>query len=213
MARNPGRGGHLGGARGGDTCPGIEGRGPNTQARGQGGRPASGGEDAVEQWIVWHGHKLGKTYESVNRCTLIIFALNHPPMPAAKAEKTESAPPPAATPAAIREGLAQRIREAMQRRGMGGAELSRRLGVSQPTIHAWVHGSHGLRRQNIRRLAAELGVDPAWLEFGADGEAEARAADGTELALLRLYRELDPEQRAAVLRLIATMPRPAPPEK
>lgn len=106
---------------------------------------------------------------------------------------------------AIREGLAQRIRETMQRRGVSGAELARRLGVSQPTIHAWVHAAHGLRRQNIRRLAAELAVDPAWLEFGADRESEARAADAAELAFLRLYRDLDAEGQAAVLRLMSAL--------
>ena len=109
--------------------------------------------------------------------------------------------------AAIRAAVAQRIRETMQRRGLSGAELARRLGVSQPTIHAWVNGAHGLRRQNIRRLAAELGVDPAWLEFGADREAEARAADTTELAFLRLYRELDDDGQAAVLRLMTALGR------
>lgn len=116
------------------------------------------------------------------------------------------------SPAAIREAVAGRIRQTMQGRGLSGAGLARRLGVSQPTIHAWVNGAHGLRRQNIRRLAAELGVDPAWLEFGADREAEARAADSTELAFLRLYRELDDEGQAAILRLMTALsrgPRPA----
>ena len=112
---------------------------------------------------------------------------------------------------AIRASLARRIRETMQQRGLSGAELARRLGVSQPTIHAWVNGAHGLRRQNIRRLAVELGVDPAWLEFGAEREAEARAADAAELAFLRLYRDLDDEGQAAVLRLMAALGRSAKP--
>ncbi len=111
------------------------------------------------------------------------------------------------SPAAIRQAVADRIRQIMQRRGLSGAELARRLGVSQPTIHAWVNGAHGLRRQNIRRLAAEFGVDPAWLEFGVDREAEARAADSAELAFLRLYRELDDEAQAAVLRLMTALSR------
>lgn len=104
--------------------------------------------------------------------------------------------------AAIREAVAARIRATMQRRGLTGAALARHLGVSQPTVHAWVNGAHGLRRQNIRRLAVELEVDPAWLEFGADREAEARAADAKELAFLRLFRDLDDEGEAAILRLM-----------
>ncbi len=114
--------------------------------------------------------------------------------------------------AAIREAVAARIRETMARRGLSGAELARRLSVSQPTIHAWVNGAHGLRRQNIRRLAAELHVDPAWLEFGADREAEARAGDATELAFLRLYRDLDDDGQAAVLRLMTALARGARPK-
>ena len=108
---------------------------------------------------------------------------------------------------AIREGLARRIRETMKHRGLSGADLARRLGVSQPTVHAWINAGHGLRRQNIRRLAAELAVDPAWLEFGADREAEARAADAAELAFLRLYRELDDEGQAVVLRRMTALQR------
>jgi transcriptional regulator with XRE-family HTH domain len=109
--------------------------------------------------------------------------------------------------AAIREAVAGRIRETMAARGISGAELARRLGVSQPTIHAWVNATHGLRRQNIRRLAKEFGVSPAWLEFGADREAEARAGDATELAFLRLYRDLDDEGQAAILRLMTALTR------
>lgn len=115
--------------------------------------------------------------------------------------------PQTETPAAIREAVAGRIRETMVRRGITGAALARRLGVSQPTVHAWVNGAHGLRRQNIRRLAIELSVDPAWLEFGADREAEARVVDATELAFLRLYRDLDDEGRAAILRLMHALTR------
>ena len=55
--------------------------------------------------------------------------------------------------AAIRAAVAQRIRETMQRRGLSGAELARRLGVSQPTIHAWVNGAHGLRANAANALA------------------------------------------------------------
>ena len=76
--------------------------------------------------------------------------------------------------------------------------------MSQPTVHAWVTGLHGMRYANARRVAKAVGVTPSWLMFGADPVAEGTAQGAEELALLRLWRELgEEEQTAAMRRLVA----------
>ncbi len=88
--------------------------------------------------------------------------------------------------------------------GLTAADLARKLDVSQPTVHAWVTGLHGMRWTNARRVAKAVGVTPAWLMFGADSSAEGSAQGAEELALLRLWRELgEDEQTAAMRRLTA----------
>ncbi|MBV8096830.1 MAG: helix-turn-helix domain-containing protein [Acetobacteraceae bacterium] len=96
--------------------------------------------------------------------------------------------------------IAARLRRVLDENEWSAAELARRLKVSQPTVHAWLHGTHSLRAHNARRAARALGISPAWLIFGADRNAEATAQTADELALLRLYRELDEREQAAMLR-------------
>lgn len=99
---------------------------------------------------------------------------------------------------------ATRLRRMLRETDLSAADLARKLGVSQPTVHAWVTGLHGLRWTNARRAAKALGVTPAWLMFGADPVAEGAAQGAEELALLRLWRELgEAEQAAAMRRLVA----------
>jgi transcriptional regulator with XRE-family HTH domain len=99
---------------------------------------------------------------------------------------------------------ATRLRRILRESGITAADLARKLEVSQPTVHAWVTGLHGIRWTNARRAAKALGVTPAWLMFGTDPAAEGAAQGAEELALLRLWRELsEPEQTAAMRRLTA----------
>lgn len=87
---------------------------------------------------------------------------------------------------------------------MTAADLARKLDVSQPTVHAWVTGLHGMRYANARRVAKAVGVTPSWLMFGSDPVAEGTAQSADELALLRLWRELgEDEQTAGMRRLTA----------
>ena len=97
-------------------------------------------------------------------------------------------------------GTEERLMQALQRLGWTAADLARRLGVSQPTVHAWLHGRHGLRRANAARVAEVLDVSVTWLLFGDDRGAEATARDAQELALLRLFREADEAARQDALR-------------
>jgi transcriptional regulator with XRE-family HTH domain len=91
--------------------------------------------------------------------------------------------------------------------GMTAADLARKLDVSQPTVHAWVTGLHGIRWTNARRAAKALGVTPSWLMFGADPVAEGSAQGAEELALLRLWRELGEEEQTAAMRRLTAIRR------
>ena len=91
--------------------------------------------------------------------------------------------------------------------GLSAADLARKLDVSQPTVHAWVTGLHGMRWNNARRVAKAVGVTPAWLMFGADPAAEGAAQGAEELALLRLWRELGEEEQTAAMRRLSTIRR------
>ncbi len=102
---------------------------------------------------------------------------------------------------------ASRLRRMLKVRGLSAADLARRLAVSQPTVHAWVTGLHGIRWTNARRVAKALDVTPAWLMFGADAVAEGAAQGADELALLRLFREVGEAEQAALLRRLATVRR------
>ena len=88
--------------------------------------------------------------------------------------------------------------------GLSAADLARKLDVSQPTVHAWVTGLHGMRWANARRVAKVIGVTPSWLMFGADPAAENTAQGAEELALLRIWRELGEEEQAAAMRRLTT---------
>ena len=101
-----------------------------------------------------------------------------------------------------------RLLEALKERGWTAAELARQLTVSQPTIHAWIHGQHGLRRANAARVANVLEVPLAWLLFGEDRIEERMAQGAEELALLRLYRAADDQARQDALRRLRVAPSP-----
>jgi transcriptional regulator with XRE-family HTH domain len=102
---------------------------------------------------------------------------------------------------------ATRLKRTLKERGYTAADLARKLAVSQPTVHAWVTGLHGIRWANARRVAKVLEVSPAWLMFGADAVTEGMAQGTDELALLRLFREIGEVEQASILRRMATIRR------
>lgn len=99
------------------------------------------------------------------------------------------------------------MRRMLKERGLSAADLARALAVSQPTVHAWVKGLHGIRWTNARRVAKVLDVTPAWLMFGADPVAEGTAQGAEELALLRLWREIGEAEQTAAMRRLTTVRR------
>ncbi len=98
---------------------------------------------------------------------------------------------------------ATRLRRMLKDTGLSAADLARKLEVSQPTVHAWVTGLHGMRWANARRVAKAVGVTPSWLMFGADPVLESTAQGAEELALLRLWRELGEDEQTAAMRHLA----------
>ena len=102
---------------------------------------------------------------------------------------------------------ATRLRKMLKDAGLSAADLARKLDVSQPTVHAWVTGLHGMRWSNARRVAKAVGVTPSWLMFGADPSAESNAQGAEELALLRLWRELGEEEQGAAMRRLSAIRR------
>ncbi len=104
-----------------------------------------------------------------------------------------------------RSSPSTRLRKMLKENGLTAADLARKLDVSQPTVHAWVTGLHGMRWTNARRVAKALGVTPAWLMFGSDAMAEGSAQGAEELALLRLWRELGEEEQTAAMRRLTAI--------
>ncbi|WP_114913631.1 helix-turn-helix domain-containing protein [Acidibrevibacterium fodinaquatile] len=92
-----------------------------------------------------------------------------------------------------------RLRAARLERGLTQDALAAELGVSRSAVAQWETDRAGQIRGNLLRIAEVLGVSLEYLLHGDDKRAPAQAATGDELALLRLYRELSPEDRAMLL--------------
>ncbi len=105
-------------------------------------------------------------------------------------------PPPTTTPITT---PGARLRAARLERGLTQDALAAELGVSRSAVAQWETDRAGQIRGNLLRIAEVLGVSLEYLLHGDDKRAPAQAATGDELALLRLYRELSPEDRAMLL--------------
>ncbi len=102
-----------------------------------------------------------------------------------------------------------RIRAARAERRWTQDELASAVGVSRSAVAQWETDRAGQVRANIPRIATALGVSVEYLLNGDDKRAPALAASGDELALLRLYRECEPEDRAFVLRTLRRLAKAA----
>jgi transcriptional regulator with XRE-family HTH domain len=93
-----------------------------------------------------------------------------------------------------------RIRGARVERGWTQDALAAAVGVSRSAVAQWETDRAGQLRDTIPRIAAALDVSVEYLLTGEDKHAPREATTGDELALLRLYRECDPDDRAFLLR-------------
>ena len=98
------------------------------------------------------------------------------------------------------QDIGTRIRALRREKGVTQDELAQRVGVSRSAVAQWETGRTGQITGNLSRIAGELDVSVEYLVYGGDKKAPALAQQGDELALLRLYRECEPEDRQILLR-------------
>jgi transcriptional regulator with XRE-family HTH domain len=98
------------------------------------------------------------------------------------------------------QDIGTRIRAARRDRGLTQDELADQVGVSRSAVAQWETGRTGQVTGNLSRIAGVLEVNVEYLMNGNDKHAAGEVQQGDELALLRLYRECDPEDRQILLR-------------
>jgi len=96
--------------------------------------------------------------------------------------------------------IGTRIRALRAERGLTQDQFAHQIGVSRSAIAQWETGRTGQVTGNLSRIADVLEVGVEYLMYGDDKRAPAEARQGDELAMLRLYRECDPEDRQMLLR-------------
>ena len=98
------------------------------------------------------------------------------------------------------QDIGTRIRATRRDRGLTQDELADQVGVSRSAVAQWETGRTGQVTGNLSRIAGVLEVNVEYLMYGDDKRAAGEVRQGDELALLRLYRECEPEDRQMLLR-------------
>ena len=98
------------------------------------------------------------------------------------------------------QDIGTRIRAVRRDRGLTQDELAEQVGVSRSAVAQWETGRTGQVTGNLSRIAGVLEVNVEYLMYGDDKRAVGDVKQGDELALLRLYRECEPEDRQMLLR-------------
>ena len=91
-------------------------------------------------------------------------------------------------------------------------DLRNAAGVTKASVSDWFTGKTGaLRGETLVKVSAYLGVNPAWLGHGEGPKRSPLLVVETaqEAELLRLFRDMDADQRAVILG-VAKMSRTAP---
>jgi transcriptional regulator with XRE-family HTH domain len=96
--------------------------------------------------------------------------------------------------------VGKRIRRAREARKWTQDQLAELVGVSRSAVAQWETDRVGQVRGNLTRIADSLDVSVEFLLHGVDRRASAAASTGDELALLRLYRQCDPDDRSFLVR-------------
>jgi transcriptional regulator with XRE-family HTH domain len=104
--------------------------------------------------------------------------------------------------------VGSRIQERLETTGLSQSELARRVHLTQPAINALIRGS-SRSSTHLHRIARELGTTPAYLT-GETDDPDADAPPAPELSpdearLITDFRELDPADRSALLRVAERM--------
>lgn len=95
----------------------------------------------------------------------------------------------------------QRLVYAMRTRGVSQSELAREIGVSPPTVHAWMHDQESLKATNKSKIDAVLRLPPGYLLDGTED------IDGTPLKRSRtadprtdIFNELTADEAEQLIR-------------
>ena len=108
----------------------------------------------------------------------------------------------------MESGMAQRIKELRQERGMTLEQVADIVGVGKSTVRKWETGMiANMRRDKIAALAKALGTTPAYLMGWKEDDEDKKSPDKQELtegekALLELFRKVPKEQQGLVLQMI-----------
>ena len=96
--------------------------------------------------------------------------------------------------------IGARIRVAREEQDWTQDQLAVAVGVSRSAVAQWETGRAGQVTANLTRVAAALGVGVEHLMYGRDKFIPGQAQQGDELALLRLYRQCNADDRQLILR-------------
>lgn len=125
--------------------------------------------------------------------------------PTTRVRVSSNRPPPPGT-----TGIGARIRAARQVAGLTQAQLADAVGVSRSAVAQWETDRAGQVGVNLARVADVLRVSSEHLLRGQfPSEGGAAAEDASELALLRLFRVCQGEDRQFLLRMAARFARQA----
>jgi transcriptional regulator with XRE-family HTH domain len=102
---------------------------------------------------------------------------------------------------AMSGSVGNRIRSTRVARGWTQDQLAVEVGVSRSAVAQWETDRAGQVRGNLSRIADALGVSVEYLLNGtAVSQSTGGAVTGDEMALLRMYRSCDAEDRSFLLR-------------
>ena len=97
--------------------------------------------------------------------------------------------------------IGNRIRQAREEQEWTQDQLAEAVGVSRSAVAQWETGRAGQVTGNLTRVAAALGVGVEHLMYGRDKFIPGQAQQGDELAILRLYRQCNADDRQLLLRM------------
>ena len=104
--------------------------------------------------------------------------------------------------------LGQRIRDLRMSKGLTQAQLAKRAGVSQPTIHSYERNPKTAHRAAVLfKIAAALEVSPEFLEHGR-GPVGLEELPHTTTQLVAIFGELTEDQRALLLSVARSLKHP-----
>lgn len=102
-----------------------------------------------------------------------------------------------------KETVSERIQFRRKYLGLTLAEVSKRCGLSEPTVQRWETGNiKTLKLENLSALAAALETTPAYLMGWEEEDKTKDEIDREAQEILDAYNRASPEIRAAIQRIL-----------